>query len=104
MKKYPIFYQDKEYEVRWYNGSILDTISVYEVRPQKFFKYKELDTFYTHAIDDLYDLSSDDEDLYSKQAMYAVKLALDEIEATNRFKTIKETQKQKLQEWNGVIE
>lgn len=103
MNKYPVIYQGKEYEVRWCK-EILDYINVYEVLPRKFFKYKELKAFYTHAIHELYDLKTDDEDLYIKEAQYAVKMALEEIETDNKLKILEETQKQKLQEWNGVIE
>lgn len=104
MKKYPVIYKNKEYEVRWHNGSCIDTISVYEVRPQKFFKYKELATYYTCAINELYDLKLNDENLYVDQAMFAVIRTLQEIEEENRKKILKESQKQKLEKWNGVVE
>lgn len=103
MKKYPVIYKNKEYEVRWY-GSLIDEIAVYEVRPQKIFKYKELATYYTYAINELYDLKLNDENLYVDQAMFAVIRAIQDIEEENREKALAETQKQKLEKWNGIIE
>ena len=104
MNKYPVIYQGKEYEVRWERDSFLSYIRVYEVLPRKIFKYKKLNSFYTNAIHALYDLKLDDEDLYIKQAQYAVKMALEEIETDNKLKILEETRKQKLEEWDGVIE
>ena len=109
MKKYPIYYQGKEYEVRWeretYCGVPLGVILiVYEVLPRKFFKYKKLDEFYVYKLNDLYDLKAKDEDLYIKQAMSAVKLALQEIEIKKEIENLVSTQEQKLAKWNGVIE
>lgn len=104
MKKYPVIYQGKEYEVRWEHDSFLSTISVYEVLPRKIFKYKKLSSFYIHAIHALYNLKLDDEDLYIKEAQCAIKMALEEIETDNKLKILEETRKHKLEEWNGVIE
>ena len=110
MKKYPIYYQGKEYEVRWeretYCGTLLEEIVVvYEVLPRKFLKYKKkLDEFYVRVLNDSYKLQTDDEDLHIKQAMCAVELAIKAINRKKEIKIRKEIQKQRLQEWDGVIE
>ena len=44
MKKYPVTYKGKEYEVRWENGSILgarlfDHVTIYEIKKILGFKY-----------------------------------------------------------------
>lgn len=103
MKKYPVIYQGKEYEVRWEKDSFLSTIRVYEVLPRKFFKYKKLNSFYTHAVHALYDLKFEDEDLYIKEVQCVIKMTLEEIETDNKLKILEETRKQKLKEWDGVV-
>lgn len=115
MKKYPVIYKGKEYEVRWeeetYCGMIYDyTIAVYEVKPYTSFfthknklKYKKIDSYCSSIINKLYDLDTDDEKLYIKQAMYTVATVLADIEEETRKKSLKETQEQKLQEWDGII-
>jgi hypothetical protein len=116
MKKYPVIYQGKEYEVRWDQeiccGIVLDSIiTVYEVVPYTSFfmhkekiKYKKLDTYYAHNLNELYDLNPNAEDLYIKQAEYSVLTFLQKIEKDKQQKALEETKKQKLKEWNGVIE
>ena len=109
MKKYPIYYQGKEYEVRWENetycGTLIDeAVVVYEVLPRKILKYKKLDEFYTRVLNDAYDLTTDDEDIYIQQATCAVELTIKAINIKKKVKSLKETQKQRLQEWDGVIE
>ena len=116
MKKYPVIYQGKEYEVRWEQevccGVVLDAkIVIYEVVPYTSFfthkkknKYKRLDAYYACNLNELYDLSPNDEDLYIKQAKYAVLAFLQEIEAEKQQKALEDAKKQKLKEWDGVIE
>ena len=116
MKKYPVIYQGKEYEVRWEQevccGITSDTkIVMYEVVSYTSFfthkkknKYKRLDAYYACNINELYDLSQNDEDLYVKQAKYAILEFFKEIEEDKQQKVLEESQKQKLEEWNGVIE
>jgi hypothetical protein len=104
MKKYPVYYKGKRYEVRWHCERIVKTISVYEVLPRKFFKYKDLGTFYLYAIHELHDLDLNDENLHIKEAKHAVQMAIKKIEEERRLKVLKETRKQKLQEWDGFIE
>lgn len=106
MKKYPIYYKGKKYEARWNNEGFIETISVYEVLPRKIFKYKDLGTFYLHAIHELYDLDLEDDNLnlHVLEAKHAVCMALEEIEKERRLKVLKETRKQKLQEWDGFVD
>ena len=105
MKKYPVIYQGKEYEVRWedetYCGVVFDyIIAVYEVIPytsffthKKKLKYKKIDSYYSSVLNKFYDLNQDDEDLYIKQAKCVVSIIFEEIEKKEKKRSFKRISK-----------
>lgn len=118
MKKYPVTYKGKDYEVRWTYASVFnlfhngECISIYEVN--KIFKiktYKKIYTVERTIIEDFIKVSRDDHNYYIEEAKEAFK----SMEADKRFKSMKleerlrkentvNMQQQALEEWDGVIE
>ncbi len=108
MKKYPVTYKGKEYEVRWelYLGTIL---TIYEVKEIKIFKKLKLKKYikkystYLHEVQKLVTVSDDDPNYHIQEVktlfdMWKLELQIEEYE--NKTERI---QKKALEEWDGVI-
>ena len=114
MKKYPVIYKNKEYEVRWEEGSLLgkhfyDHIAIYEVKKiLKIFKYyKEV-----YSLNELYlmdylssiDIYKDNPNYYIEEVKYLFYLMEDEASKEEKAKTNKYMKEKALAEWDGIIE
>ena len=114
MKKYPITYKNKEYEVRWEEGSLLgkhfyDHITVYEVKKilKNYKYYKEVYSVNENYLMDY--LSSihiykDNPNYYIEEIKCLFNLM--EYDASKKEKANKEkyTKEKALEEWNGILE
>ena len=115
MKKYPIYYEGKKYQVRW---TEFEQIKVYLCKgifkfcmPLRYYK-----NFESNKIEDrigyvlcknnylFNDLDPDAPDYYIKQAKIAVKCAVKMEDYIKNIEQQENAKKSALKEWNGVIE
>ena len=108
MKKYPVTYKGKEYEVRWEKGSVFgrlyDNLSIYEVR--KIFKiktYKEVYCEYEWEVDKYINVPNSSPDYYIEQVKVLFELWEYSMESKRQKKIIEENKRNALAEWDGVI-
>lgn len=116
IKKYPIFYQGKEYEIRiegfcGISGMLTDTyyVGIYEVK-KSYNKFRKEKTKYNCVFKDF--LSNvtveshafiTEEDYYIKIFNTAFKMYLDHCQEKLEKEELKNKQLMALQNWNGVI-
>lgn len=106
MKKYPVIYKNKEYEVRWDKDIFGDFyIEIYEVKHLgkiKYYKIKHIE--HERVVNEFLHISKNASNYYIEQAKVLFKL----WETKNQVKEDEkaaEIKKQKaLAEWEGVIE
>lgn len=119
IKKYPIYYKDKEYEIRiesekeydaFYNNHIQDYINIYEIIKQKHHWFSKVSTYdkkyynkvYQIPLNKIYELNplleiiKNDENYYIELFEQAFKYYIEPIK-------IKEKQLAALNNWNGII-
>lgn len=104
MKKYPVTYKGKEYEVRWedYFGYYL---TIYEVK--RFWKIKFYISRYRTwevNIEDLVSIPENDPNYYIEEVMELFKLWEAVTQKEKEEKTVEINKQKSLAEWNGVIE
>ena len=112
MKKYPITYKNELYEVRWDNPTWIPTISIYKETTSKFLKrkvYKQVYSEYEYDVNKHMKILHkqhllDDPNYYIEQVKTIFKLWEQSETYTKHQKLTKQTQQQKLAEWDGVIE
>ena len=112
MKKYPVIYKGKEYEVRW-EERIVDyrcrpkALVIYEVTASKILKRKKYKYVYMEYRSELFcyaHLQKDDPDFYIKEVKRLFEF-YEEYEKEKREKEMIESNKKKaLAEWDGVID
>ena len=109
MKKYPIYYKGKEYEVRWEESRrsyspLCTTLCIYEVKTiYKFKVYKKVFSFDEDLIKDFLDIKKihpNNPNYYIEEIKRLFKLWGREIE----YKKIESSKEQALANWDGVIE
>lgn len=122
IKKYPVFYQGEEYEIRVKLGKIYrpegyyygEYINIYKVikyfpkffnKKQEKIKYKKV---YSVILDDIkYDIKefkSSDENYYIKLFKHAFEKYMTECKVKNIINDTKDKQLAALEKWDGVIE
>lgn len=116
IKKYPIFYQDKEYEIRIekfceISGMLTDTyyVRIYEVK-KSYNKFRKEKTKYNRVFDDFLNnvtveshAFKTEEDYYIKIFNTAFKMYLEHCQEELKKEELKNKQLMALQNWNGVI-
>ena len=116
IKKYPIFYQDKEYEIRieefcGISGMLTDTyyVRIYEVK-KSYNKFRKEKTKYNRVFDDFLNnvtveshAFKTEEDYYIKIFNTAFKMYLEHCQEELKKEELKNKQLMALQNWNGVI-
>jgi len=112
MKKYPIKYKGKEYEVRWMSHIFGTQLYIYQVDTYKIL-FKTIQT-YTYKYDIAEDfiveklvtngICKDDPNYYIEE----IKVLFEKWEKykhiTKEYKTIQNNKEKALAEWDGVIE
>ena len=109
MKKYPVIYKEKEYEVRWETVFYQNYLSIYEVRKTfgiKYFKEicNEHESVVKEILKDVCEISKDDPNYYIEEVKCLFKLMELEIEKQKKKETNENTQKKALADWDGVID
>lgn len=113
MKKYPIIYKGKEYEVRWEQASLVcntlyDSITIYEVQKIKILgikikRYIEKFSEYQHNIDNhIYPLSNQNYYIEEVKTLFNIW----ELQTQEKRKKQEESvaKLRTLEEWDGVID
>lgn len=107
MKKYPVTYKGKKYEVRWEQTMWEDYISIYEVIVGKVFKFKTYECIYSvpeETIDEVLYLSKNDPNYYIEETKKLFEF-WERGQKVKKEKELIEANKQKsLEEWDGVVE
>lgn len=115
MKKYPVIYKGKEYEVRWTQASLVgstfyDSITIYEVKEINIFgikikRYKEKFSEYEHHIKELIDdILSTDPNYYIEEVKTLFKFWELCIKKEKEKQEISRAKIKSLEEWDGVID
>lgn len=105
MKKYPVIYKGKEYEVRWEEDTF-SFLTIYEVKEIKIFKkikFKEyIEKYYsfTSTVQELVTVSDDDPNYHIEEIKTLFKMWEELLSIEN----VIEKQEQSLEEWDGVID
>lgn len=106
MKKYPVTYKGKEYEVRWEQEICGDYISIYEVG-KIFKKFKTYECIYSvqeETIDEVLYLSKNDPNYYIEETKKLFEF-WERVQKVKKEKELIEANKQKsLEEWDGIVE
>lgn len=109
MKKYPVIYKGKEYEVRWNTVFYIDYLTIYEVKKIFGIKYRkeiysEEECDIKKILNNLDNFDEDDPNYYIEE----IKCLFIQMEIENaiykRQKQTKNKQEQVLKEWDGVID
>lgn len=107
MKKYPIYYKGKEYEVRWSEEWYRNILSIFEVK--KIFIFKNYKCkFYTYE-DEIIDkveskgILNNHPNFYIEEIKILFKEWEDFSEEQNKRQSIKVAKETALANWNGVI-
>ena len=109
MKKYPVTYKGKEYEVRWEQHLCSDDISIYEVIERKILwkTFKIYECIYSEpeeTIDEVLYLSKNDPNYYIEETKKLFEF-WERAQKKDKEKELIEENKQKsLEEWDGVVE
>lgn len=109
IKKYPIFYQGEEYEIRLDNMSYIECIFIYKVHKYKNWfgkekiSYKLLDITRLDFFDCYDNINSTSETYYIDLFKEAFNLYLRCKDAKNKKDKEKSKQLAALEEWDGVI-
>ena len=110
MKKYPVTYKGKEYEVRWEGYSSLIELVIYEVKTINIFgklkikTYKEKFKEYESVIKKIVSILSSNPTYYIEEVKELFKL-WEADEYTKKYQEeIKNKKYQALAEWDGVID
>ena len=110
MKKYPVTYKGKEYEVRWEGYSGLTELVIYEAKTINIFgklkikTYKEKFKEYEAVIKKFVGIPSSDPPYYIKEVKELFKIWEADEYAKKHQEEIKNNKKQALEEWDGVID
>ena len=111
IKKYPVFYNGKEYEIRIEKPYLLNWdyryyITIYKVK-KYFLCYKKYNRIFFESLDNVLRQSNADnfdKNYYIKLFKYTFKTYLDSIQWKLTKEEIKNKQLTALQEWDGIIE
>lgn len=102
MKKYPVTYKGKAYEVRW-NNNLLDSIGIYEVSflNLKIYKYG----CYTYYLDEYLPkgITENHPDYYIEQVKTLFYLWERSCKEKETAKLIEKDKQMNLEEWDGVV-
>lgn len=109
IKKYPVFYQGEEYEIRIENGEISDYVYIYKVKKHHIFNIKITRHIqvYMELLDFIVNYNKivkTSEDYYVKIFETAFEMYLISIKIESKEKELKNKQLTALQEWDGIIE
>ena len=107
MKKYPIHYKGKEYEVRWEEECYRSVLCIYEVKKIYIFKIYKLKSYaYEREIIDKVEfkgICKSHPDFYIEEIKMLFKDWEEFTEEQNKRQLIKAAKENALKEWNGVI-
>lgn len=112
LKKYPVIYKGKTYEVRWEKCGILNVLAIYEVtRKKTLFGMKNKYKHVYSEIEDIIERTLNGKHILSSSPKYFIaeinglfKSWERYINARNKEKLIRTEQEIALTEWNGIIE
>jgi hypothetical protein len=102
MKKYPVHYKGKEYEVRWEHRGYIAFITIYEVRRKKAFKYKEVFSIKAKSLNQRFFM--DDPLFYVKEVKLLFDLWEKRTDENNKKELIQQLKEETLENWDGIIE
>ena len=105
MKKYPVIYNGKEYEVRWSTLFYVDYLTIYEIK--KIFGIKYRTEIYSEKEDTINKILNNIDKSYKDDPNYyieEIKCLFRQVEIENDIYKTKSKQKQALKEWDGVID
>ena len=109
MKKYPVTYKGKEYEVRWEYGGregLITHIYIYEVFTSAILKRKSYRYKYDvprFMMDKIITLSKDNPNYYIEEAKTIFEIWERDEEDKQKAEMIKANKEKALEEWDGVI-
>lgn len=109
IKKYPVFYNGEEYEIRIENGALLDYVYIYKVKKHYIFNIKitrhiQVYDVVLDALVNYNKIAKTSEDYYIKIFKTAFEMYLRSIKIESEKKGLKNKQLAALQEWDGFIE
>ena len=110
MKKYPVIYKGKEYEVRWEEYYGFTELVIYEVKIINIFgklktkTYKEKFKEYEKVIKEFVSISSSDPNYYIEEVKELFKIWEADEHCKKYGEEIENNKKQALAEWDGVID
>jgi hypothetical protein len=106
MKKYPVIYKNKEYEVRWEKDILCGFyIEIYEVKHfGKIKYYKRRYTQHEIVVNKFLHISKNASNYYIEQAKVLFELWETEIQENEAEKAAEIKKQKALAEWEGVIE
>lgn len=107
MKKYPITYKGKEYEVRWEHSMLFDNVVIYEVRKILGIKYfKEVYSVYESGLEECLDvmgIHKEDSTYYIEQVKYLFDLMERSISDEKKRQEDEINKRKALKEWDGIL-
>lgn len=107
MKKYPVTYKGKEYEVRWEQIGCLNYISIYEVIEGRIFKrfkiYKSVYSELKSTIDEVMYMSKNDPTYYIEETKTLFKFWERSKKRKQEKEDIEANKLKALEEWDGEI-
>lgn len=110
MKKYPVKYKEKEYEVRWETLGIHIVLTIYEVKEIKIFNKIKIKRYIKKYSENLYNIrvlmtiTSNDSNYYIETVKLLFELWEKNLIAQEERNKIEIAKKQALEEWDGVID
>lgn len=109
MKKYPIIYKREKYEVRWESDLLFDCVTIYkEDRILGIKYYKQVYSIDEHYLriylNEIGIYKEQNNNFYIDEVKYLFKLMEEDILAKELRVKREKTQKEKLKEWDGVID
>lgn len=107
MKKYPITYKGKEYEVRWEHSMLFDNVVIYEVRKILGIKYfKEVYSVYESGLEECLDvmgIHKEDYNYYIEQVKCLFDLMERSISDEKKIQEDEINKRKALKEWDGIL-
>ena len=108
MKKYPVHYKGKKYEVRWEIYFYEEIISIYEVKQTiTSKKYKQVYFSFEDEIKEKLKsdgINEEDSNFYIEEVKLLFKKWKDYSQNYNKIQSIREAKKNALANWDGVID
>ena len=109
MKKYPVTYKGKEYEVRWEGYSSFTELVIYEVKTINIFGKFKIRTYqkkfnvYEDVVEEIAKTSKENINYYIEEVKELFEIWEADEHCKKYGKEIEEQKKQALAEWDGVI-